>query len=132
MESSSLRNGLVKLRVALTRKTTCRLTGVEIAVDRDHAVAADAPLQPQHGLKRPSRERLELGTLFGKMLGHDAPGRRVDAHIGDLVEPLPELRIEILEITEAAAEEEVLTDIAERALDLAFGLRPIRPTQRCF
>jgi hypothetical protein len=28
MESSSLRNGLVKLRVALIRKTTCRLTAV--------------------------------------------------------------------------------------------------------
>ena len=39
---------------------------VEIAADRDHAVAADAPFQLQHGLKRPSRKWLELGTFFGE------------------------------------------------------------------
>src|SRR5690349_4678156 len=91
---------------------------VEIAADRDHAVAADAPLQPQHGLKRPSREWLELGTFFGKMLGHDSPCRGMDAHVGDLVEPLTELPVEVLEVMEAAAEEEVLTDVTEWALDL--------------
>ena len=79
---------------------------VEIAVDGDHAVAGDAPLEPQHGLERPSREPLERGALFGEMLGDDAPGRGMDAHIGDLVEPLTELHVEIVEVAEAATEEE--------------------------
>ena len=61
---------------------------VEIAVDRDHAVAGDAPLEPQHRLERPGGQRLELRALLGEMLGDDAPGGGMDAHIGDLVEPL--------------------------------------------
>ena len=59
-----------------------------------------------------------------------ATTRRVvacDAHIGDLIEPLPELGVEIVEIAEAAAEEEVLADVAERPLDLALRLGPVRP-----
>ena len=48
--------------------------------------------------------------------------------VGDLIEPVPELGIEVVEIAEAPAEEEVLPHIAERALHLALGLGPIRPT----
>ena len=47
MESSSLRNGLVNLRVALTRKTTCRLTSEEPRLRRRlclWAAAAPAPV----------------------------------------------------------------------------------------
>ena len=38
-----------------------------------------------------------------------------------------ELRVEIVEVAEAAAEEEVLADVAERPLDLALRLGPVRP-----
>src|SRR5689334_3664606 len=76
---------------------------VEITSNRDHAVPADTSLEPQHGLERSCRERLQLGTLFGKMLGYHPLGRGMHAHIGDLIEPFTKLRVEILEIAEAAA-----------------------------
>ena len=44
------------------------------------------------------------------------------------IEPLTELRIEVIEIAEAAAEEEIFRDVTERALDPAFCLGRIRPT----
>lgn len=40
--------------------------------------------------------------------------------IGDLVEPLTELAIEVVAVAEAAAEEEILADVTERPLDLTF------------
>ncbi len=49
----------------------------------------------------------------------------VDAGIGDLVEPLAELAVEVVAVAEAAAEEEVLPDVAERPLHLALGLGPV-------
>jgi hypothetical protein len=68
----------------------------------------------------------EPGALFGEVLGDDAPGRGMHPHIGHLVEPLLQLLIEIIEIVEAAAEEEVLADVAIRPLDLPLRLRPVR------
>ena len=56
------------------------------------------------------------------MLGHNAPGRSMGARIGDLIEPLAELRVEIIEVAKAPTKEEVLADVAERALDFALGL----------
>ena len=50
-----------------------------------------------------------------------------DPDIGDRVEPVPELTVEIIEIAERAAEEEVLADVAERPLHFALGLGPIGP-----
>src|SRR5271170_395314 len=51
----------------------------------------------------------------------------MDPGIGDCVEPMPQLTIEIVEIAERAAEEEVFADIAERPFDFAFRFRSIRP-----
>ncbi len=56
--------------------------------------------------------------------------RRVVActpHVGDGFEPVGELGVQIVEIAEGAAEEEVLADVAERPLDLALGLGPVGP-----
>ena len=94
---------------------------VEIAVDGDHAVAGDAPLQPQHGLERSGRKRLQAGALLGEMLADHAMGGGVDADVGHLVEPLAELVVEVAEIAKAAAEEEVFANVAERPLHLALG-----------
>ena len=49
------------------------------------------------------------------------------ARVGDHIEPSTELRVQIVEIAEGAAEEEVLANVAERPLDLALGFRPIGP-----
>ena len=64
--------------------------------------------------------------LFGEMLGDDAPRGGMGAHIGHRIEPLVELCIEVREIAELAAEEEVLTHVAEQAFNLALGLGAIR------
>ena len=54
------------------------------------------------------------------LAGHALCGG-VDAGVGDLVEPLAELVVEVTEIAKAAAEEEVFTDVAKRPLHLALG-----------
>jgi len=98
---------------------------VKVAIHGHHAVPGDAPLQPQHGLERPGWERLQAGALLGKVLADYALRGGVGAGVGDLVEPLAELVVEVAEVAEAAGEEEVLADVAERALDLALGLGPV-------
>ena len=47
------------------------------------------------------------------------------APIGDLLAPVSELLIKILQITKVAAQKEVLTDIAIRPLNLALGFGAI-------
>ena len=49
----------------------------------------------------------------------------MNADIGNGVEPVDELDVEVVEIAEAAADKEVLADIAERPLDFPLGFRPI-------
>ena len=83
-------------------------------------------LEAQHRLEWSGRQLLKHGSLFGEMLGDDAPGRGMHPYIGNLVEPLPQLLIEIIKVAEATAEEEVLADVAIRPLDLPLGLHPIR------
>ena len=48
--------------------------------------------------------------------------------VRDVIQPLMKLHVEIVEIAKGAGEEEVLPDVAERALNLAFGLRPVWTT----
>jgi hypothetical protein len=70
--------------------------------------------------------RAVLCLLFGEMLGDDTPRGGMDAHIGHRIKPVVELCVEVREIAELGAEEEVLTHVAERAFDLALGLGAIR------
>ena len=46
--------------------------------------------------------------------------------IGDGVQPVPELGVQVVEIAKRAGQEEVLADVPERPLDLALGLGAIR------
>jgi len=52
----------------------------------------------------------------------------MNAWVGDSVEPMAELRVEIIEVAERAAEEEVLADVAERPLHFALRFGPIGST----
>ena len=101
--------------------------GVEVAADRDHALARDAALEAEHGVERPGRQGLEGRLLLGEVLGDDPAGGAVQAAVGDLVEPLAELGVQVVEVAEAAGEEEVLAHVAERPLHLALGLGPVGP-----
>jgi hypothetical protein len=53
--------------------------------------------------------------------------RRLQARVGDDVEPAAQLLVQVGEVAEAAREEEVLADVTEWALDFTLGLRAIGP-----
>src|SRR6478752_1093600 len=71
---------------------------------------------------------LQLGLLGAERLDDDTLRRAMGADVGDGVEPIGQLSIQVVEVAEAASEEEVLPDVAERSLDFALGLCAIRPT----
>jgi hypothetical protein len=98
---------------------------VVVAADRDHAIAAHAPLDGELGAVGERRQRLQCWPFLGKGLGNDAPGGAVHAHIGHRRQPLGELRVQVFQIPERAAQEEVLADIAKRPFHLALGLCPV-------
>ena len=68
------------------------------------------------------RQGLQRILFFCEGFVDDPPGRRMHARVGDRVEPMPELGVQILEVAERAAEEEVLADISERPLDFSLRL----------
>jgi hypothetical protein len=84
----------------------------------------DPPLEPEHRAERHQRQGLKLRLLLGKSLGDDLAGGGADAWVGDRVEPVAELAVEIVEVLERAGQEEVLADVAVRPLDLALLSSP--------
>ena len=67
------------------------------------------------------------GQLLGEVLDDDPPRGAVQAAVGDLVEPLAELGVQVIEVAEAAGEEKALAHVAEGPLHLALGLGPVGP-----
>jgi len=57
--------------------------------------------------------------LLGKGFVDDAKGRGMLSRTGDSAQPVPQLGAQIVEIAKRAGQEEVLSDIMERPLDLA-------------
>ncbi len=114
---------------------------VKVAADRNHraaifqrkyrrsrckAVTGHAPIQLRHDLKRSGKQRLEAGPLLSGMRGH--PRRVVActrAWATSSSHPA-QLLAQVVEVAEAVGKEEVLADVAERALDLALPLDPVR------
>jgi hypothetical protein len=66
---------------------------VIIAADRDEPVMADPPLELEHGVEPMVRQGLQLGLLGSKGLRDHLLSGAMDAHIGDRVEPLDQLRV---------------------------------------
>src|SRR3954451_14856193 len=83
----------------------------------------------RHGVERSGRQGFQERPLLGEMLGNDAAGGGVHAAVGHLVEPLPKLGVEVVEVAEGTGEEEVLAHVAERPLHLALGLGPVGPAR---
>src|SRR5215472_12758696 len=98
---------------------------VEIAADRHHTLARDAAVQGKDNIKRHGGQCLEVWLLVGEVLQDDTAGGSVPARVGDCVEPVAELGIQIVEVAEGATEKEVFAHIAERALYLALRLCPV-------
>src|SRR5919106_6636769 len=80
-----------------------------------------APFEPENRAERHQRQGLELRLLLREGLGDHPAGGRVDSRVGDRVEPVAQLGIQVIEVLERAGEEEVLADVAVRPLDLALG-----------
>jgi hypothetical protein len=53
---------------------------------------------------------LQAGLLLGEVFDDDAPRRGMHARIGDLIEPGPELHVQVVEVAEAARREERCAD----------------------
>jgi hypothetical protein len=87
---------------------------VGVAADADHALARDAALQLQHRAERSQRQWPQMLSFFGEGFVDHAQRRGMNSRIGDGIQPMPELGIEIIEIAEGARQEEVLADVAER------------------
>ena len=66
-----------------------------------------------------------MEPLLPKMLAHDPSCSGMLPGVGDVRTPDIELGVEIIQVVETAAEEEILPNVAEGPLDLALGLGPI-------
>jgi hypothetical protein len=60
----------------------------------------DAPFEPENRAERHQWQRLKLRLLLGEGLGDDPPGGGVDAWVGDRVEPMAELSVQVVEVLE--------------------------------
>jgi hypothetical protein len=88
--------------------------------DAHHSFVGDPPFEIEDRPIRGERQRLQSWLFLGEGLVDDALRGRVHARIGDRVEPMPQLGVEIAEVAKGAAEEEVLADVAKRPFHLAF------------
>ena len=100
---------------------------VEIAGNAHHALVRDAPFELENRSVGRERQRFEMRLFLGEGFVDDALRGGVDTGIGDVVEPTAELSVEIIEVAERTAEEEVLANVAERPFNFALGLGPVRP-----
>ena len=122
LENANLAGGAVDLD---DPAAGCIGHAVEIAVQRDHAVASDTPLELQHRLERSGGQRLEMRQFLGEVFGDNPPRGGMGSRIGDLIQPGSELQVQILEVTEAATQEKVLAHIAVWPLHFALRLGAI-------
>ena len=99
---------------------------VEIAADAHHAFVGDSPFELKNRPIRGERQGLQGRLFFGEGLIDDALRGCVHARIGGCIEPMPQLDVEIIEITKGAAEKEVLANVTEWPLHFAFRFRPVR------
>jgi hypothetical protein len=86
----------------------------------------DAPLQLQERAEGQEWQWFELRLFLGKGLVDHALRGGVHTRIGNRVEPMAQLGIEIVEVAERAGEEEVLADETMGPLDLALSFGSVR------
>src|SRR3954452_24541511 len=74
---------------------------------------------------RCKRERSQRASFLSEGLVDDPAGCRMHPRIGDRVQPLLQLDVEVCEIPERTGKEEVFTDVAEWPFDFPLRLRPV-------
>lgn len=87
---------------------------------------ADPPLNRQNSAVGNGGHRFERRFFLCKTFVNDPARGCLHPGIDDLAPPCVELGVEIADIAERTGQEEVLPDVAERTLNLALGLRPVR------
>lgn len=92
---------------------------VLVAPDGDHALLANPALDRQGRVIGLGWQGNEMRLFFGKMFIHDPLRGGMDPRIGDGHAPILELGVQVVEVTEAAPQEEVLPNVADGTLDLA-------------
>src|SRR2546428_237194 len=90
------------------------------------ALMTNAPFQLEERAEGQEWQRFEMRLLLGEGLVDHALRGGMHARIGNRVEPMPQLGIEIVEVAERAGEEEVLADVAIGPLDLTLGFGSVR------
>ena len=100
---------------------------VGIPADAYHAFMRDPPFQLQQRAEGRQRQQFEVRLLLGEGLVDVTLGGGVHTRIGNGIEPMSQLAVQVVEIAERAGEEEVLTDVAEGPLDLSLGFGPVCP-----
>lgn len=94
---------------------------IGVTANADHAVVRDAALQLEGRLEG----WRDGGRKCAQSLVDHTKVRRMKPEIGDRVEQMLKLAVQILQLAEAARQVEVLPDIAKAPLNLAFGFGPI-------
>ena len=104
--------------------------GVGVGIELDRAVGSDAPAQLARRQERAAiGERLQPGGLVAHEAHHRRlAGRAMHALVGDLPRPARQMGLEGGEALEAAAGDGVALHVADAALVLALGSRPIGRT----
>ena len=92
---------LVGEYVNIEDTATCGVgDAVEIAADAHHALMGEPSFELQHRAIGSKRQWLQRRLFFGEGLVDDALRGRVHTRVGDRVEPVTELDIEVVEIAE--------------------------------
>ena len=84
---------------------------VVIAADRDEPVMADAPFELEERVEGRRRQRLKLKPFGREGLRDDPLRGAVQPDVGDRVEPVLQLLVQVLKAPERARQEEVLADV---------------------
>lgn len=101
---------------------------VGVGVDLDAAVGLDLPDQVADLAERRAAVERPQGCGFRPLepLERRLPGRAVPAYIGDLAHPPGQVRLQRRPALEVAPGNGVALDVADAALVLALGARPVR------
>lgn len=98
---------------------------VLIARDRHHALVANPAFDGQNSIVGDCWQGSKAGLLLSEGLIDNAQGRGVHARVRNARAPKIKLGVQIINVAERARQKEVLPDIAERPLNLAFCLGPV-------
>src|SRR5258708_24026271 len=97
---------------------------IDVAPILDRAVPCRPPVGDLAGVEACARQRLQV--FLPKAADRRNPRGTMNAHVSHALQPFQDLTVEVWHIHEVRAHPKALLDIANAALDFAFGLSTIR------